>query len=349
MDIGIIVFAYNRSAHLQQVLEGLHNNAEVNKIYVFQDGLKCEEHRNEWEKTKKVIKKINWCDVIYELSKENKGLARSIVYGINKVFEENDAVIVLEDDCVPASNFITFMTQCFEQYKDEKRIYSISGYGWPIHMTEKKYDAYINGRFSSWGWGTWKDRWEKYQVDNSILDQLNSNVDSSKRLATWGTDLEKMLLNRIEGKNDSWAVYWSLIIILMRGVCISPYCSLIKNIGFDGTGVHCGKKEGTEVLTETHIQEFKLPIVLGPKKEIKEAFAPICGSYTVLNEDSNKEKVYVYGCGYFFRKEEKKINDSFYIEAIIDQYKCGYRAGKKIIKMDLFYLNKHLSYLKSGL
>ena len=68
MDIGIIVFAYNRSQHLKKVLDGLKANSGVSKMYIFQDGLKSEEHRNEWEKTKRIIKEVNWCEVVYEVS-----------------------------------------------------------------------------------------------------------------------------------------------------------------------------------------------------------------------------------------------------------------------------------------
>ena len=58
MNIGITVFAYNRSWHLSKVLEGLEKNEGISKLYIFQDGLKCEQHRMEWEKTQYVIKNI---------------------------------------------------------------------------------------------------------------------------------------------------------------------------------------------------------------------------------------------------------------------------------------------------
>ena len=58
MKVGIAVFAYNRSWHFQQVLNGLRKNDYVNKLYIFQDGLKCEEHREEWEKVRKIIDNI---------------------------------------------------------------------------------------------------------------------------------------------------------------------------------------------------------------------------------------------------------------------------------------------------
>ena len=79
IKIGISIFAYNRSWHLQQVLDGLQKNENVDKLYIFQDGLKYETHRQEWEKVKKIIENISWCEKVCIFSDKNKGLAKSVV------------------------------------------------------------------------------------------------------------------------------------------------------------------------------------------------------------------------------------------------------------------------------
>jgi hypothetical protein len=335
MKVGIAVFAYNRNQHLSKTLNGLKTNKEVNEIYVFQDGLKTEEHRNGWEATKKVISDIDWCNVNYILSDINKGLAKSIVDGINLVLLENDAVIVLEDDCVPSPNFINFMYQCFEKYENNKSVYSVSGYSWPIDIEKDEHDVYFTGRISSWGWGTWKDRWNKYDVDNQIVDRLKHDKKDSVNLAMWGNDLESMLKDRIASKNDSWAVYWALKVIEMNGKCVVPYTSLIDNIGCDGSGVHCGVTD--RFITEIDITEktkiFALPDNIYDDDKVALSFASLYGSYTAVNHDTSKKKVLIYGFGNYFKANEKYINDNFYIEAFIDRVKDGYYAGKKIIKL----------------
>ncbi len=335
MNIGIIVFAYNRSQHLKKVLEGLKRNEGVSKLYIFQDGLKYEQHREEWEKTQQVIKAIDWCEVAYHQSTYNKGLAKSIVDGINIVFENNDAVVVLEDDCVPIDNFISFMRQCFEKYQDNKKVYSVSGYSWPINLPEDEYDVYGCGRISSWGWGTWKDRWEQYGTDNNILTRLKEDQEKSRYFAAWGSDCEQTLLDRIAGVNDSWAVYWALIVIENKGICVNPYKSLIHNIGFDGTGVHCGLTDRFEVQLENGQKVgFKLPNDLDMLHTTEYAFADLYGNYTATSEkDEGKQNVLVYGLGNFFKKYERDINNDFNIVAFIDQKKKGWYAGKKIIKL----------------
>ena len=336
MNIGIIVFAYNRSQHLNEVLEGLRKNEGISKLYIFQDGLKSEQHRDEWEKTQRIIKSIIWCKVIYTQSPYNKGLAKSIVEGINTVFTENDAVIVLEDDCVPMANFICYMYQCFETYAENKKVYSVSGYGWPIALPEDQYDVYGSGRICSWGWGTWKDRWEQYHIDNDIVKRLRGDKDQSRDLETWGSDCEKMLLDRMAGINDSWAIYWGLHIIENKGICINPYKSLINNIGLDGTGVHCGITQRFRVPVSDGIRkEFLLPKNPDILDTTEKAFASLYGSYTAIHEENEQlENVLVYGLGNFFRTNEKELNEMYNIKAFIDANKTGWFAGRKIISIN---------------
>ena len=338
MKTGIAVFAYNRSGHLQQVLDGLQKNKNVDKLYLFQDGLKCEAHRKEWEKVKEVIKNIAWCEVQCSFAEENKGLAYSIVEGINHVLAENDAVIVLEDDCVPAPDFIDFMEQCFKKYQNNKRIYSVSGYSYPFHIRESsESDVYFCGRISSWGWGTWKDRWENYEQDYGMLQRMKKDKEKSLCLALWGRDLEEMLADRVRGNNDSWAVFWALKVIEEGGLCVNPCDSLIQNIGLDGSGVHCGKSDFFDVrLCPKKHEGFLLPDNTEITPETEEAFAPLYGSYTALTYRQKKDRcsALIYGVGSLFLVNEKRINDDYDIVAFVDRNKKGYYAGKKILLPD---------------
>ena len=333
MNVGVAVFAYNRNTHLRKTLEGLRANRKLDEIYIFQDGLKTEEHRNGWEASRQVIASIDWCKVNYFGAEENKGLACSIVEGIEQVLQENDAVIVLEDDCVPTACFLDFMSQCFEKYRDNKDVYSISGYAWPIEVQKGMFDIYFTGRASTWGWGTWKDRWNQYEQDLNILERIKNDRDKSVILAAWGKDLEKMYADRLMGRNDSWAVFWALKIIEEKGLCAAPYVSLIQNIGFDGTGVHCGKTDRFRVDLETgHRSAFRLPDSAEVLKNTVEAFAELYGSYTSINTDRSKANVIIYGLGNFFMQNEKYLNENYYIRAFMDRAKSGYFAGRKIIQ-----------------
>lgn len=334
MKIAVALFTYNRSYHTERVLDALRNNIILpEKLFVFQDGMKNETDQHEWEKVNELINNIDWCKNEVIVSSYNRGLAASIVSGINYVFKCYDAIIVLEDDCVPAISFIGFMHQCFEKYKNDSRVYSISGYSWPITVEKYEFDIYGCGRISSWGWGTWKERWRHYNQDIRVLKRMKEDRDKSLNLAVWGNDCEQMLLGNISGRNDSWAIYWGLYVIENNGICINPYESLIQNIGMDGTGQNCGISNRFWVKIQDEIvQDFKLPDQIEVRNDVKSAFANLYGSYTAINENEDmKEKVLIYGMGKFFTQYEKMLNERYYIEAIIDKGKNGWYAGKKIV------------------
>ena len=334
LRIATVLFTYNRWNHTRRVLEGLKNNYVLpEKLFVFQDGVRYPAELDEWRKVNHLIHEISFCQTEVIVASENQGLAKSIVNGIDFVFHEYDAVIVLEDDCVPTPNFINFMVQCFNKYKDYKEVYNVTGYALPISIEPDGNDIYFAGRSSSWGWGTWKDRWDIYEKRYDFLDEFKSDCEASAWLSAWGSDFEQMLTDNIRWRNDSWAIYWGLGIMKRRGLCVYPYKSFINNIGMDGTGVHCGITSKFDVPLESEpCKLYTLPDKASVSlREIK-AFAPLCGSYTVANYNEKAEHVIVYGIGNEFQIHEKEINERYFIELFVDQRKYGFFAGKEIHK-----------------
>lgn len=242
MKIGTILFVYHRSIHTKKVLEALKENSVLpQKLYIFQDGIKSSTNLSEWEKVNGIIRGVNWCNTEIQVSDKNKGLAKSIVSGINYVLQECEAVIVLEDDCVPHKEYMNFMVSALETYQKQQKVYSVSGYAWDVNLQQKEEDAYFNGRICSYGWGTWKDRWCQYEEDYRIVTKLKNDLELGKKLQVWGKDLEEILVGNIQGKCDSWAAFWALKVIEKGGYCLSPYKQFIHNVGFDGSGVHSSK------------------------------------------------------------------------------------------------------------
>lgn len=261
MKIATVVFTYNRSYHTKLVLDSLSKNDVLpQKLFIFQDGLKCEEHRDEWEKVKQIIHSVNWCKCEVIEKEKNYGLAASIVSGINHVMQEHNAVIVLEDDCVTHPKFMRFVVDALKKYENNCNVYQVSGYVWPAAVEANGTDAYFTGRASSWGWATWKDRWINYRKDYEMLSRIKRDEGLKEQLQIWGEDLECFLLGNILGQVNSWLVFWALLIIEKGGYCLNPYESLVDNIGFDGSGVHCGKADMEKKLRDNqNLNNFTLP------------------------------------------------------------------------------------------
>lgn len=274
MNTGIIIFAYNRSRHLQNVLDGLQQNEGVSALYIFQDGLKREEHREEWEKTRQAIQNIAWCEVIYKLAPYNKGLAKSVTDGVSAVLADHDAVIVLEDDCVPHPQFMEYMTKALEKYEPYKEVYHIGASSEPADVVPNGTDAYFMGRINSCGWGTWKDRWVQFCNDYKMIGRIKADGELNEWFNLWGQDLEEHVLGNIYGTTDTWAAFWALTVIMKKGYCMSPYESLIYNIGFDGTGVHSGIRENTlKFRPPKKLAEIILPDKVEFVKDYRKSFA----------------------------------------------------------------------------
>lgn len=307
MKIGVAIFTYKRSYHTEKVLTALKNNKVLpEKLFLFQDGLKDSDNDDEWNKVNTLIKSVDWCDNEVIVSKRNKGLADSIEFGVDYVFMHYDMIVVLEDDCIPHPEFMTFMVQALNRYQNDKKVYSVSGYSYPVDIPNIEVDAYFTRRISSWGWGTWKDRWVKYSRDYRILGRILNNKELSKQLHIWGEDLECYLLGNVYGNCDSWATFWAYTVIEHKGYCLSPYKSLIKNIGFDGTGVHCGIGEITQYLYEEDICNFRFPEQIEISKECEDIF-----------------------CDYFsWKSGEKKLRS--YNELLIKWITCLMRDEPKI-------------------
>ncbi len=287
MKIATVLFTYQRSEHLEKVLNGLFMNVQKpEKLFIFQDGVNEKTNIDEWRKVNKIIKGIEWCNTEVHDSEKNKGCAKSIIEGINYVLQKFDAVIVLEDDCVPHMLFMTYMYQALKKYKDNRQVYSVGGCAWDVDLPESDMDAYFNGRTNSWGWGTWKDRWGQFEEDYPLVHKLKKTEKEREYLNTWGADLESMVVGNITGNCDAWDVFWSLTVIKNNGLCLSPYQSLIHNIGLDGTGTHCTLRQDNWKKNEKkYNREFKLPdeavILKECEKEFENLFSNVYGVHKI--------------------------------------------------------------------
>lgn len=345
MKIGTALFTYCRYEHTKKTIESLRDNTlNPLKLYVFQDGLKTNGNYDEWAKVNKLIKEIDFCPTELIISTENRGLALSLVDGIDYVLRENDAVIVLEDDCVTAPRFMRYMYEALDYYIDNKEVYSVDGYRIPADY-DCVDDAFFLYRFWSWGWATWKDRWIQCRFDDTeVINRMEADRELSLRLALCGNDLRQMYYDRLNNKNDSWAIFWTLLIIEKGGVCLSPKKSMISNIGNDGTGVHCGITDSYDVELEKNTGEngFAFPKSTSVSDRNKKVFLEGSGGWTAVNNDIEKEHIAIYGMGKFFFVNEKWLNQRYYIDEFIDANRCGYYAGKEIKNLETYERNQKI-------
>ena len=241
----IILIVYNRKFHTERTVKALSMNtlAKESELFVFADGYKNDEDKLRVSEVVDYIEKIKGFKNIHIYkSSKNQGLAKSVLNAVTSVLKQFDSVIVLEDDIVTSPYFLKYMNEALEYYKDIKDIGSISGFNYPKKVLNipKGYnnDIYFSLRPSSWGWATWKDRWEKVDWEVKDYQEFEKDEKLQKKFNKGGSDLSGMLKAQMEGKVDSWAIRWSYHHFKNNLLAVYPVVSFVDNIGNDGSGIH---------------------------------------------------------------------------------------------------------------
>jgi len=238
----IALFCYNRPSHLERTINSLKENTLSNdsELFVFSDGPKGKTDETNITKVRNILEDITGFKKITIFRNElNKGLAKSVIDGVSQVLSEYQKIIVLEDDLLLAKSFLEYMNNSLNYFEKSFKVNSISGYTFPIKLpNDFNKDIFFAKRASSWGWGTWKNRWQKVDWEISNFSNLVRNKKFKTAFNDGGVDLFRMLKNQMDGNIDSWAIRWCYNHYINDAYCVYPTKSLVKNTGTDNSGTH---------------------------------------------------------------------------------------------------------------
>lgn len=242
----VVVFAYNRADHISQTLNHLAGNhlAPDTELFIYCDNAKNENAREGVENVRAIADEFahNSCfkKVTVVKAEKNKGLAASIIGGVSEILNQYGRVIVVEDDLVTSKDFLTYMNNALDFYENNPKVWSISGYTFPLKTLEKyPHDIYMSPRGCSWGWATWKDRFEKVDWEVSDFEEFIKDENRIKHFNEGGPDMTDMLTRQVNGKINSWAIRWCYQESKENMFTVYPTKSRVRNIGCDDTGTHC--------------------------------------------------------------------------------------------------------------
>ena len=256
----IVLFVYNRPVHTKKTLNSLKKNylAPKSKIFIYSDGPKSKNDFEDVNKVRRYLKTVQGFKKITIIEKNNNlGLAKSVIKGVTEVVNKYGKIIVLEDDLITSRYFLTFMNSALEYYKDEKKIWHISGWNYPIRFRNNN-GVYCYRLVNTWSWATWKNRWKHYEINiEKTLNQFSKEEIKRFNLDGYNNNLWKQLLLNHKKKINTWAIFWYIVIFKNNGLCLNPTKSFVKNIGFDGSGVN------------THDYRYKDNKVLNYNRNIK--------------------------------------------------------------------------------
>lgn len=246
----IVLFVHRRPDHTRLVLEALKRNPEAAKseLVIYSDGPRDDAAAPAVESVRDLCRSVQGFGRLSVVERPgNLGLAASVLAGVSETCAKHGRVIVLEDDLVVSPHFLAYMNEALDRYAEEPRVLQVSGHLFPVAWTAPT-DAAFLPMTTSWGWATWQRAWSQFKPDDTAWSQVAEDPVLLDRLDLGGAvSYSRMLEAQSRGEIDSWAIRWWLHVCRMEGLVLFPAKTMVLNIGFDGSGVHCLKGNSSNV------------------------------------------------------------------------------------------------------
>lgn len=240
MTAPVVLVVWRRPATTEQVLAAVRA-AGPRRLLVVADGPRPDHpgDRAGCETVRRLIDRIDWGDVEVHAAERHLGLKRRVETGLDWAFARVDRAIVLEDDCVPNTDFFAYCDALLERYRDEPRVLSIAG-SRVLPWNAPGPPSYTFSRYPLiWGWATWRRAWRLHDAgltgwpalrDDGWLGRL---LGDDRAAVYWSH-----LFQREYETPRTWDYAWTLTCWRHGGLATVPRVNLVSNVGFGREASH---------------------------------------------------------------------------------------------------------------
>jgi len=256
--IGIIT--YSRINHLKKTINSLKSNelAKESELYIFSDAAKKGDEKIVKE-IRKYIHSINGFKKVHIIERYINDRFKNALLGMESLFEKYDRYIFMEDDNIVSPSFLKFMNEALEYYKDDNNVFAVGGHTPNLKANkESASDVYFSKRFHPWGYALWRDKDIGHQYLPSV-DKIAKDKELILNLDKWGNDLIDMVKLDAKGIIDTGDLKYCYYMNKNDKYMVLPTATLVRNIGLDGSGQHCGNKDPyvNDILSEKKVFKFE--------------------------------------------------------------------------------------------
>jgi hypothetical protein len=232
-----LIIAYRRSENLEILLSKCVQ-AGFRQIYVSLDFPSTDLAREDVEACINVAKnyEANYPDLFrLRTAQWNLGCAISVLSACDWVFDYEEFVVVLEDDCLPSNDFFKFIADGKNEMRGHQNIFLLCGTQFaPEVVTHGKW--HLSKYPLIWGWATSRDKWLLIKETYQALDRRSSKsgFETFFEHQYWKAGTRRAL----EGFVDAWDTPLVLVISKLNGDVLLPGVNLVQNIGNDQAATH---------------------------------------------------------------------------------------------------------------
>lgn len=266
----VFVSVYQRYEHLARLIESLQRNPEAHDtiLYVSSDAAANSNDERHVIRIRDYLNQITgFKDVRIFAPKYNTH--GSIISKVKEeIFRNHDSMIRIEDDNVVSRNFLKYMNEGLNFYKEDKRIFSICGYVTP--GCEKSGSQLVSGvkMHNPWGYATWRDRWATFDPMYAFQNEISS-VAFQNELKLAGRFLYDSLILDLNGWAKAEDARICAHVIRSSMLSVYPPESLVENTGLDGSGLRAKKMKRFSIELKDDVK-FTFPDYLSVDYEFTE-------------------------------------------------------------------------------
>ena len=231
----ILVIAYHRVESTHDVFEALRQ-LKPEKLYVAADGA-ISNDRTDYQHCLKArcVFVPEWkCEMKTLFKDTHQGKSKMFMQAMQWFFEQEEEGIVLFDDTVPTLDFFHFCRQMLETYRSDRRIGHISGSYLLKHNRLDEGSYYFSAYPLTWGFATWRDRFENFdlkmkELENVVFRTLTDKYLMKKKHANfWQRRFRILQKNQV----DIWEYQYIFHLWNQGALTVVPNVNLVENRGF---------------------------------------------------------------------------------------------------------------------
>jgi len=237
----VALFLFNRPDSTARVLQAIRQ-ARPERLLLIADGPRPDHpaDRENCARARAAAEAVDWsCEVVTNYAQSNLGLKRRVETGLDWVFEQAEAAILLEDDCLPGDDFFRFCGEMLARYAEDERILSISGNNF-LPAERRNGPSYYYSRYPFvWGWASWRRAWQGHDPymtnwpgvrDSGWLDRYLADPTAA---SYWS-----YLFQQAFETEHTWDYAWTYSCWRRQGLSIVPAANLVSNIGYGPRATH---------------------------------------------------------------------------------------------------------------
>jgi hypothetical protein len=233
----VLFTPFARPEYARQTFDAI-KKAKPEKLYFYSDKARKDnpEETVKNDLIRSWVKEIDWpCELKTYFREEHSGSVYVSVWdAFSWIFENEEQAIILEEDCVPSQAFFDFCDKLVPMFRDDKRIWVITGNNFIEDYNPHNYDYFFSYFPYMWGWASWRDRWKQVFTGDLPYDKIKEyrlfdQIYASRRAARQALRFTKSIID-----TKSWDYRFQITMKCNGGFGIIPRVNLVSNIGMFG-------------------------------------------------------------------------------------------------------------------